>query len=250
MDLPFDGCEVWWVRMPVQAIPVESFFPAIDAVHRDALQRFLNPVDRMARASAHALMRLRAAARLGVHVGQLQTAVRPGGKPYFVGRTLRFSLTHCRALVGVAFSQRAELGLDVEGIREFDRTELLGLMESILTPGERAEVAIGPDAPSLAFLKRWTLKEAIVKATREGLARDLSGFGLRLPAGLPPEWEPAGQSVAPGSWGLQTWNWGGHVMALARWGCLDEPFRSAVIDLPVLLAACRSGGLSAPPDDD
>ncbi len=50
-------------------------------------------------------------------------------------------------------------------------------MSDVLAPGESAP------ADEVGFLRTWVRKEAVVKATREGLSRPLSSVDLAAPPG-------------------------------------------------------------------
>lgn len=81
------------------------------------------------------------------------------------------SVSHSDDRIGVAVGQGGPVGLDVEAER---RTQDLvtAVREAVFTPAERAELA-GLPAPdrALAALRLWTLKEAVLKATGDGLVR-------------------------------------------------------------------------------
>ena len=90
--------------------------------------------------------------------------VAAGGKPYFAGEPLHFSITHTRRRVFCALSEQP-LGIDAE---ELDRKIDLRLAEKILSPGEWEQYLAAEDK-GLALLRFWVLKEAAAKATGEGL---------------------------------------------------------------------------------
>lgn len=75
------------------------------------------------------------------------------------------------------------------------------------------------DARRRGFIRLWTLKEAVVKATGSGLAQSLQGFSFSLTD------PPALRIHDPGlgaaaDWRLQTWEVGGCALALALRGAL------------------------------
>lgn len=88
----------------------------------------------------------------------------PLGKPYFVGSSLHFSISHTPRRVFCAVSQK-EIGIDAE---ETDRDIRLSLAEKLLSPAELARFRQADD-PRLALLKFWVLKEAAGKCSGEGL---------------------------------------------------------------------------------
>jgi 4'-phosphopantetheinyl transferase len=83
--------------------------------------------------------------------------------------------------VGVALSDDGPVGLDVEELR--DLSDLDRLAEHALSPAERTR----PPADARAFLTIWTRKEALLKATGEGLASPMDAITLG-PTGMVEAW--------------------------------------------------------------
>ena len=112
------------------------------------------------------------------------------GAPYLPARPdLYISLSHCRTAVAAAVSGEGPVGIDVESRRRVDR----GLMARVCTADEMATIDRSDD-PTMAFLRLWTRKEAVLKCRRTGI----QGFGsmvgaletgdveiVDLPCGLP-----------------------------------------------------------------
>jgi 4'-phosphopantetheinyl transferase len=102
----------------------------------------------------------------------LRFAYGASGKPHLlqpgVRRPLHFNLSHTAGLFGIAITTTGELGFDVERLdRRFD---LFTLAEQTLTPRERAEWVRLPVAHrQRAVLRYWTRKEAMLKASGDGL---------------------------------------------------------------------------------
>lgn len=95
----------------------------------------------------------------------------PGGKPYLACGSARFNLAHSGDWLVVATHPTAALGVDVECLAP--RAGLDRLITRILTPREAAWLAQAPEAERLVRgLSLWTRKEALVKWSGEGLARD------------------------------------------------------------------------------
>ena len=92
----------------------------------------------------------------------------PFGKPSIVDGRGRsgpaISLSHTKGLIAVAVAAEGAIGIDVEHHRTRD---FVALAEQAFGPAEQAEVAVhGAEA----FYRIWTLREAMAKATGEGLA--------------------------------------------------------------------------------
>jgi len=99
---------------------------------------------------------------------------RPHGKPVMTGSALFHSVTHSGDLVAVAVA-RAPVGVDVEQLDGRVRPlggdgDAQGLARLVLADGERAALAaVCPSARAREFLAAWTRKEAVTKATGDGL---------------------------------------------------------------------------------
>jgi 4'-phosphopantetheinyl transferase len=89
-----------------------------------------------------------------------------------------FNLSHTNGMVGVAVvpGEGRALGFDLE---QLDRKFTLEVADHYFRPEEVAWLRSLPEsARPEGFLRLWTLKESFIKATGEGLSRDLASFGF------------------------------------------------------------------------
>lgn len=114
-------------------------------------------------ATGRALLKEMVEAHTGRPMPEIALANR--GKPYFVESDLHFSISHTKAHVFCALSDKP-IGIDAE---EMDRAISPALAEKILSDGERAQYEACEDK-RLALLTFWVLKEAVAKCTGKGLA--------------------------------------------------------------------------------
>ncbi|MBR6276371.1 MAG: 4'-phosphopantetheinyl transferase superfamily protein [Prevotella sp.] len=90
------------------------------------------------------------------------------GKPFIIGYPeIYFNLSHCREAVACAVSDHP-VGIDVESVRQY-KDSLVGFTmneaeQRLITEAERPEVA---------FIRLWTMKEARLKLTGEGISDDI-----------------------------------------------------------------------------
>ena len=90
------------------------------------------------------------------------------GKPRLAEHPdIHFSLSHCREAVVCAVSQRP-VGIDVESVSRYKEP----LAVYAMNDGERAEI-MAAERPDVAFARLWTMKEARLKLTGEGIAGNL-----------------------------------------------------------------------------
>lgn len=107
-----------------------------------------------------------------------------------------FNLSHTNGMVGVAALARpgVAVGFDLEAL---DRTVNLRVADRYFRVEEIAWLNRLPQAQRTdGFLRLWTLKEAFIKATGEGLARPLDSFWFAM---RPPRLRFATGSAEPAS---------------------------------------------------
>lgn len=92
----------------------------------------------------------------------------PHGKPFIVGHPeIHFSLSHCREAVACAVSDRP-VGIDVESVRRYKEDVVRYAMSD-----EEQQLIVAAERPDVAFIRLWTMKEARLKLTGEGITNDL-----------------------------------------------------------------------------
>ncbi|MFB3778957.1 MAG: 4'-phosphopantetheinyl transferase superfamily protein [Bryobacteraceae bacterium] len=115
---------------------------------------------------------------------------REHGKPFLLpipgGERLRFNLSHSNGLALYAVSLAAEIGIDLEQVRQDRDHEKLA--RRFFAPQEAEALrALPPEQRVAAFFDGWTRKEAYLKARGEGLAIPLASFEVSLDPGRPAE---------------------------------------------------------------
>ena len=90
------------------------------------------------------------------------------GKPFIVGHPdIHFNISHCKETVLCVTSPRP-VGVDVESIRSFKES----LVEYTMNPQEIAQIEQAA-RPDVEFIRLWTMKEAVLKLSGEGISKDL-----------------------------------------------------------------------------
>jgi 4'-phosphopantetheinyl transferase len=214
----------WIAPGPEVAIP--PLERLLDASERARAERFHFAVDRDAYVAAHALLRATLSEEAGLAPDAWRFRTASGGKPEIdpsLGfQDLRFSLSHTRGMAACAVGHADDLGVDVEAIDPSLRP--LELARQFLAPSEAALLGdLPPARRHAAFYRIWTLKEAYLKATGQGIAGPLDGFAFSLdPVSVafaaaqdhPDRWQFA--EIAPGP---------SHLLALAVRRHAAEPIR-------------------------
>jgi 4'-phosphopantetheinyl transferase len=140
---------------------------------------------------------------LGIPAGEVAIAHEHDGRPVVVNTDKpgwpRFSVSHAAAVVLVAVSRRAEVGVDVEDVRR--NIDWQEVASAFFAPAELAAIERRPrDERRAAFFECWVRKEAYVKALGTGLRRTTKDFAVPL--------NNAGgvvHDLAPASAGSPTW---------------------------------------------
>ncbi|MFZ5528974.1 MAG: 4'-phosphopantetheinyl transferase family protein [Pseudomonadota bacterium] len=179
-----------WAQDPLIAADYEAL---ITPDERQRMLAFRFEKDQRQYLAARALVRTTLSLQAGIPPAEWRFGATARGKPFIEGPAgptpLHFNLAHTHGLVVCAVSTaHARLGVDVESIDR--RTAALDIADSHFSPAERAWLR-GVPAGQLhqAFMQLWTLKEAWIKATGEGLSAELSQCTFALPT--PPVAGPA-----------------------------------------------------------
>lgn len=157
----------------------QLFVNLLDAGERERIGRFGLASRQLQHIVAHGLKRLVLARIAGVQSDKLRFGLGNFGKPHLLTQqSIEFSLAHCDGLVGIAVSTVGQVGLDLEPADRVidDRVAARYLSLS-------GKVAVGVDR-----IRLWTLKEAYVKATGEGITEAFTRCAVALD---PPRITPA-----------------------------------------------------------
>jgi 4'-phosphopantetheinyl transferase len=188
LTLPDNAAHVWLARPPAcdPARLAARYLPLLSDDERARHRALMREVDRHAYLTAHALQRLVLAGYTGVAPEQLRFQRGARGKPHPVlappHDTLSCNLSHTSGLVGCMVTRGRACGLDIETVRSMD--DMDGVADIVCSPAERALLDRLPTAErDRYFFSLWTLKEAYVKATGEGIGIDLTRVSFTLGAG-------------------------------------------------------------------
>lgn len=189
MTQPQDSCQVWWAStVPVAAVGLLS------AGERTRADRLRRGGDRRRFITSRALLRLLLAPLLQVAPSEVPLVAgcavcggRGHGRLALDGplSDVTFSVTRRGARVGVALSAGRPVGVDVEhldAVQGFDDETLTVLAAEVLGPVEHAAYRRwSPDERGRALARWWARKEAVLKATGDGLAYPLAKLQVSQP---------------------------------------------------------------------
>lgn len=143
------------------------------------------------------------------------------GRPFLIdGGGLVFSYSKAGALAVLAVSRDGRIGVDIEEVTE--KPDLPLIVEDQYSPGERLQLGRLPEDQRLeAFYRGWTAKEALVKATGEGLTSQLPQITVELQPDRPAR-------LVDGPWPYEA-----HVWGLAAFAVAPGILGAAALDRPI-----------------
>jgi 4'-phosphopantetheinyl transferase len=168
---------VWWARRQDASPHLEAL---LNDTERDRHQGYRREEDRQRFLVGCALAKTVIAARLDSSIEAVSLdrscteCGKPHGKPQVTGTDLELSVSHSGDRIAVALATATPLGVDVEQLAGRSRhpggDDPDALVRYVLADSEQEALPQQPpDARHHDFLVAWTRKEAITKATGDGL---------------------------------------------------------------------------------
>ena len=160
---------------------------------------------------------------LAVPANKIEFLYGDKGKPYLADESrLQFNVSHAGDLFVCAVSTGFPLGVDVEEIRPME--DMPSISSHFFAPAEQANLAnLAESQRTHSFYECWTRKEAVIKATGEGVSRPLDSFEVAFGPGVEAQLIRIDDEMHP-AWQMQSFQpRPGYVGALAspmRWNSL------------------------------
>ena len=150
-----------------------------DEIERASRFRFER--HRMQYVIGRSLLRILIAAYLQEDAGAIRFHHTSKGKPELLSADnaagLHFNMAHSGRIILFGFIRNQKIGIDIEEIRK--DIEIDEISERFFSPSERTYLASLPLSLRYdEFFRCWTRKEALLKATGEGLSVGLSSFSV------------------------------------------------------------------------
>jgi len=212
-ELPERVVEIWEADLDLAADEMQTLGRLLSPAERDRASRFHFERDRRRFTAARGRLRQ----LLGRYADAPPDAVvidtRVSGKPFTREPPLEFNLAHSDNRVVFAFANRP-VGIDVERIRLLP--DLLTIAARFFAAGEyEAMQHLTGASLTNAFFRCWTLKEAYLKATGDGLSFPLSAFQVSLKRCEPRMLSCDRDSDEPSHWHFAAWADDAFAIALA-----------------------------------
>jgi 4'-phosphopantetheinyl transferase len=179
-----DELHVWHAMLDLDPAVVERLYSLLCADERERAARFRFERDRGRYIVGRGLLRKLLGRYLALEPEQLSFEYSSYQKPRLAQPGPRFNISHSGPVALFAFTNIAEVGIDVE----LDNADFAQerIAERFFSPAEVAALrSLPPQLQARAFLTCWTRKEAFVKARGDGLALALDRFDVSLRPGHP-----------------------------------------------------------------
>ena len=167
--LPPDEIHVWVANLHPASGGTAARLAATTHAERERASRFHRQDDAERYLYAHGVLRMILGEYLASDPLALHFGTHENGKPFLEDGRLQFNLSHSGDLALIAVARARHVGVDVEQVRPMH--DLDALAARICTPGELAIITgLADPHRERAFFAMWTRKEALAKATGEGIS--------------------------------------------------------------------------------
>jgi len=199
------GIALWWVVLDRPHAEVNELAHVLSSAEHARAQRFGTEILRERWIVGRATLRGLLGRYLGVAPSDVALARGRRGRPQLAQPAIDFNVSHTRgmAIIGIGdeLSEGSRIGIDIEHSDRRVNTD--GLARKFLTERERAGLApLEAGERRRSFLRLWTCKEAMSKATGDALSAPFRNLDVSVEDRLalvsgPPPYVPAAWSLHP-----------------------------------------------------
>ncbi|HEX8874971.1 MAG TPA: 4'-phosphopantetheinyl transferase superfamily protein [Nitrosospira sp.] len=180
MELSPGVVHLWYISVADKKIPFDYHLSLLDEEERCRASRFRFDRDRVRFVLGRGSLRCLLARYTDSSPADIQFKQNRYGKLYlqYPASSIRFNITHSEGCIIHALAQEAEVGVDIEAIRD---AAGVSSISSHFAPGEQAWL-LGADFQERdnVFFTFWVCKEAYIKALGRGLSKPLNSFEISL----------------------------------------------------------------------
>ena len=170
--------DVWRASLSGLTPYLAALDATLSASERCRADRSIFPAGRRRAIASRGLLRCLLGQYLDLPPSDVPIRLTCHGKP-FVPHSPQFSVTHSEDVIAYAFCAGMTVGIDVERIDP--AIPVLQLAERVFGKSELKRFTTLPhDKKANALLSAWTRKEALLKATGDGLTKPMNGIDLEL----------------------------------------------------------------------
>lgn len=182
LTLDGDRVHIWQTNLDLPVERVEEFVAILSADEKARADRFYFPQHRQRFIVGRAKLRHLLGRYLDIEPNRLQFEYSDRGKPTLAksfGNRLKFNLSHSQEIALYGFTLDRNIGVDLEYLNS--KTDVEEIAKRFFSAREYAEItSLPPQVRREAFFRGWTVKEAYLKATGDGLAGSLDGVEVCL----------------------------------------------------------------------
>jgi 4'-phosphopantetheinyl transferase len=207
LKLTNDEIHIWCALLDQPTSLIDKLSCTLSIEERTRAGRFYFEKDRKRFAVRHGILRMILGYYLRVAPSKLLFYYGWNGKPRltdtFSDGAILFSMSSSEGLALYGFTRNSKIGVDVECVRDIPEMDQIG--ERIFCTRETQVYRALPEHLKRgAFFACWTRKEALVKASGDGLSRSLDKVELTMDPGEPVRLLPIdGDSRSPCRWSIR-----------------------------------------------
>jgi 4'-phosphopantetheinyl transferase len=185
-ELAPDDVHAWAVPLDVSQQTYEELLATLAPDERQRASEFRFDDPRRRYVIARGTLRRLLGVYLHLMPSDIELTSDANQKPHLASKHatsgLQFNVSHSGELAMIGFALGCEIGIDVEQLRDVGHLEQIA--RRFFHPVETNDVLAAPEfTRSLAFLRCWTGKEAILKALGTGIVANLADFQVPISDG-------------------------------------------------------------------
>ena len=167
---------LWFGSIDRYAGKMNAYLSLISDEEISRSKSFKFPRDRISFIIRHGLLRQKLSELCQLDLRNIDIRTDPNGKPYLANQAgpsgVCFNISHSGDAFAFAFSWIGSIGIDIEIIKPIP--DMQAIMDRHFTSAEKESIlAIPSEQQTREFFKYWTRKEAVLKASGDGLSLPL-----------------------------------------------------------------------------
>jgi 4'-phosphopantetheinyl transferase len=169
--------QAWRLDLDLRAAIPDDASRLLDEQEHARMRRYQRHEDQLRFAVTRASLKcLLAGMTARAHPSSVSFTYTARGKPEWRDAPVHFNVSHSGGIACIVISDRREVGVDVETLRDLD---VAPLIDNVLTAGERDILRRFPEPRRrLAFYDYWVCKEAALKAVGMGIGESLQRIAI------------------------------------------------------------------------
>ncbi|MBN2420436.1 MAG: 4'-phosphopantetheinyl transferase superfamily protein [Deltaproteobacteria bacterium] len=194
---------IWRINLDVPVKIITAFDEILSNEEKHKAEKYHSDADKRRYSASHGSLRIILGKYLHTAPEDIRYSCDSSGKPFLSSdiniRSLYFNLSHSGNYALCAVTQNCSVGIDLEHIRP--ASDILSMARRFFSCNENEIIfSLHPYQRQQAFYCLWTLKEAYLKATGNGLASLKNTEIVFSIDGFPASIRETGKGYEPGDW--------------------------------------------------